>query len=298
MKLSLSVVNTTSDEEGGAGQHKLFGENIYVNDDSESVKYDNAYDRSESPVYDDRVTPAVELGDVRGSAIPEKPPARNQGGYFAKIPVPLSMITILTASWLVLGSILDIFLAGPDFSNVLINFYFVFFGLSILAITFPTDFDCANCLKAAQSNLEKWVRFLATNWGRGYFMLFICILAFGRNSWFRITIGLLLIINGVFLLWCGRLAGGKYNRLRDYLVAGYEGEELKMSIRGFKKQMLLVEGKITEPGLKSLIEYSGRFVTNSEVHAIFCFFDRDRKGKVGLDSFIDRIAETPYLKSL
>jgi len=297
MKLSLSVVNTTSDEEGGAGQ-KLFGENIYANDDSESVRYGSAYDKSDSPGYNDRVTPAVELGDVQGSVIPQKPPARNQGGWFAKIPLPLSMITIFTAMWLVVGSMLDIFLAGPGFANVLINFYFVFFGLSILAITCPTDFDCANCLKGAQSSLEKWARFLATNWGRGYFMLFICILAFSRNSWFRITIGVLLIMNGVFLLWCGRLAGGKYNRLRDYLVAGYEGEELKMSIRGFRKQMLLVDGKLTEPGLKSLIEYSGRFVTNSEVHAIFCFFDRDRTGKVGLDSFIDRIAETPHLKSL
>jgi len=297
MKLSLSVVNTTSDEEGGTGQ-KLFGENIYANDDSESVRYGSAYDKSDSPGYNDRVTPAVELGDVQGSVIPQKPPARNQGGWFAKIPLPLSMITIFTAMWLVVGSMLDIFLAGPGFANVLINFYLVFFGLSILAITCPTDFDCANCLKGAQSNLEKWARFLATNWGRGYFMLFICILAFSRNSWFRITIGVLLIINGVFLLWCGRLAGGKYNRLRDYLVAGYEGEELKMSIRGFRKQMLLVDGKLTETGLKSLIEYSGRFVTNSEVHAIFCFFDRNRTGKVGLDSFIDRIAETPYLKSL
>jgi len=298
MKLSLSVVHTTSDEEGGADHTKLYGENLYANENSESVKYGNAYDKSESPIYDDRVTPAVELGDVRGSIVPEKPQPRNQVGYFAKIPVPLSMITIFTATWLVVGSICDMFLAGPLLADIIINFYFVFFGLSILVITFPTDFDCANCLKGAQSVLEKWARFLATNWGRGYFMLFICILAFSRDSWFRITIGLLLIVNGVFSLWCGRLAGGKYNRLREYLAAGNEGEALKISIRGFRKQMMLVDGKLTEPGLKSLIEYSGRFVTNSEVHAIFCFFDRDRTGDVKLDEFIERIMETPFLKSL
>jgi len=300
MKLSLSEVNAASpsDEEGGAGRAKLYGENLYTNDDSESVKYGNAYDKSDSSVYDSRVTPAVELGEVRDSVLPAKPPARNQGGYFAKIPLPLSMITIFTASWLVLGSILDIFLAGPVFADVIINFYFVFFGISILSITCPTDFDCANCLKGHQSTIEKWARFLATNWGRAYFMLFICILSFSRDSWFRITIGLLLIINGVFSLWCGRLAGEKYNRLREYLVAGNEGDDLKRSVKSFKKQMLLKDGKLTERGLKSLIEYSGRFVTNSEVHAIFCFFDRDRTGKVGLDSFIERIADTPYLKSL
>jgi len=303
MKLSLSVVNTTSDEEGAAGNVKLYGENLYDDhDESESVKYGNTGVREEyggvREEYGDRVAPEVELGDVRGSVVPPKPEARNQGGYFAKIPLPLSMITIGTATWLVVGSILDIFLAGAELADVIINFYFIFFGLSILVITMPTDFDCANCLKGPRSSVEKWARFIATNWGRGYFMLFICILAFSRDSWFRITIGLLLIVNGIFSIWCGRLAGGKYNRMREYLVAGNEGDDLVRSIQAFKKQMMLVDGKLTESGLKNLIEYSGRFVTNSEVHAIFCFFDRDRTGKVRLDSFIRRLMDTHFLKSL
>jgi len=292
MKLSLSVVNTTSDEEIGAGNVRLFGENLYdIDDESESVKYD--YGGLEDEPWGGRVTPEVELGDI-----PPKPLARNQEGYFAKIPLPLSMITISTAVWLVAGSIIDIFHGAPDLADVIINFYLVFFGLSILVITMPTDFDFANCLKGPRSNLEKWARFIATNWGRGYFMLFICILAFSRTTWFRITIGLLLVVNGIFSIWCGRLAAGKYNRLREYLAAGQEGEGFVRSVKGFRKQMKLADGKLTESGLKSLIEYSGRFVTNSEVHAIFCFFDRERTGKVRLDSFIHRLQETELLKSL
>merc|ERR550517_2223313 len=156
----------------------------------------------------------------------------------------------------------------------------------------PTDFDWANCLKRPRSSLEKWARFIATNWGRGYFMLFICVLAFSHNSWYRITMGIVLILNGIFSIWCGRLAAQKYNRLREYLAAGNEGDDLVMSISGYKSKMMLEDGKLTERGLRSLIEYSGRFVTNSEVHAIFCFFDRDRKGKVRLNSFIELIMKT------
>jgi len=288
MKLALSGVNSAS-EEGG---NKVTGKSTY----DERVLYDGG-DSASVEEYGTRFPPSVELGDGRKSLTP-KPPPRNQGGYFAMIPLPLSMITIFTAIWLLVGSILDMILADVALADFVIDCYFIFFGFSILLITIPTDFDFANCLKRPRSSLEKWARFIATNWGRGYFMLFICVLAFSHNSWYRITMGIMLIVNGVFSIWCGRLAAKKYNRLREYLAAGNEGEALEMSIRGYQSKMMLVDGMIAECGLKSLIEYSGRFVTNSEVHAIFCFFDRDRTGKVRLNSFIERIMETKMMKSL
>jgi len=221
----------------------------------------------------------------------------NDSGFFAKIPVPLSMITSVTAAWLIAGSILDIFLSGPDLADFIIDCYFVFFGLCLLLIMMPTAFAFMKFLDSPRSAIEKWARFIATNWGQGWFMIFVCVLAFGSKSFFRILIGITLVLTGILTIWCGRLAAEKYNRLREYLAAGNEGDAMVRSIENLTGNVL-VDGLLTEAGIKSLVERSGRSVTASEVHAIFCFFDRDRLGTVELKRFVETIVENERLKSL
>jgi len=128
-------------------------------------------------------------------------------------------------------------------------------------------------------------------------MIFVCFLAFGSSSFLRIMIGVVLVLTGSLTIWCGRLAAKKYNRLRDYLVAGNEGDAMVKSIERLTKSVV-VDGYINEVGVKSLVEKSGRSVTPSEVHSIFCYFDRDRKGRVRLKRFIEIIKETERVKSL
>jgi len=222
---------------------------------------------------------------------------KNDSGWFAKLPIPLSIVTSVTAIWLITGSILDVLLTGPALADFIIDCYFVFFGLSLLLIMMPTAFGFMNFLEHPRSGVEKWTRFIATNWGQGYFMLFVCILAFGRTNFFRISVGIVLVLTGILSIWCGRLAAKKYNRLREYLGAGNEGDALVRSIED-KSRYVLVDGLISEDGIRSLVERAGRSVTRSEVHTIFCFFDRDRIGKVEMKQFVETLVEVERVKSL
>jgi len=222
---------------------------------------------------------------------------QNDSGYFAKVPIPLSVITSVTAAWLIAGSILDIIMASPDLADFIIDCYFVFFGLCLLLIMTPTAFTFMKFLEVPRSGVEKWSRFIATNWGQGYFMIFVCILAFGKDSIFRIIIGIVLVLTGILSIWCGRLAAKKYNRMRDYLAGGKEGDALVTNIQNLSRSFL-DDGLITESGIRSLVERSGRSVTRSEVHTIFCFFDRDRKGRVELNHFVETLVEIERVKSL
>jgi len=227
----------------------------------------------------------------------ERPQAVNQLGWFARIPIPLSIITCVTALWLITGSLLDIILEGPEIADFIIDCYFIFFGLCLLLMVMPTAFSFVVFLESPRSGVEKWTRFITTHWGRGYFMIFVCVLAFGRDTFFRIAIGVVLILTGILSIWCGRLAAQKFNRLKEYLAAGNEGDALVQSIENLTRDVL-VDGTISEHGLRALVEQSGRWVTPSEVHAIFCFFDRERLGKVELKDFTTILIETAHQKSL
>jgi len=275
------------------------GNNMYDDDEEGYGQYDQPELGSKVPP----PPPASAQGNIQSSHEPAnmkvQAPVSVQAepGLFAKVPIPLSMITSGTAVWLIAGSILHIVLEGPDLADFIIDCYFVFFGLCLLLIMMPTAFGFMKFLESSRSGVEKWARFIATNWGQGYFMIFMCILAFGNKSFFRITIGIVLVLTGILSIWCGRLAAKKYNRLRDYLAAGNEGDAMVKSIENLARAVL-VDSLITEMGVKSLVERSGRSVTPSEVHAIFCFFDRDRNGKVELKLFTETILENERLKSL
>jgi len=221
----------------------------------------------------------------------------NKLGWFSRIPIPLSIITSFTGLWIVIGSLLDIILAGPELADFIIDCYFIFFGFCLLLMVMPTAFSFVVFLETPRSGVEKWTRFIATHWGRGYFMIFVCVLAFGRDNFFRISMGVVLILTGILCIWCGRLAAQKFNRLKEYLAAGCEGDAFRNSVKA-KSRSVFIDGKISESGLRTLVEQSGRSVTPSEVHAIFCFFDRERNGSVELENFIDILEETERQKSL
>jgi len=266
---------------------------------------DNAYEDdvgaygTNEPELGSKVASPVKAGPT-GSMNVEGPTSaakQDDSGYFAKVPIPLSVITCITAAWLVAGAILDVLMENPDLADFIIDCYFVFFGLCLLLIMTPTAFTFMKFLEVPRSGVEKWSRFIATNWGQGYFMIFVCILAFGKDSFFRISIGIILVLTGILSIWCGRLAAKKYNRMRDYLAGGKEGDALVTNIQNLTRSFL-DNGLLTESGIRSLVERSGRSVTRSEVHTIFCFFDRDRKGQVELSQFVATLVETERLKSL
>lgn len=241
--------------------------------------------------------PSAAKGSSGAMDVNAAEPLRNDSGWFAKIPIPLSMITSVTAIWLVTGSVLDVLLQSPSLADFIIDCYFIFFGLCLLLIMMPTAFAFMKFLEVPRSGVEKWTRFTATNWGQGYFMLFVCILAFGRVNFFRISMGIVLILTGILSIWCGRLAAKKYNRLRLWLAAGKEGDLMVRSIENLSRSAL-VDDCITEGTIENLVVRSGRSVTKSEVHTIFCFFDRDRTGKVDMKHFVATLVEVEQLKSL
>merc|ERR1719319_978582 len=112
-------------------------------------------------------------------------------------------------------------------------------------------------VKKTRASIETWTRFMSTNWGRGEFFIFISILAFGMTSAIRIITGILLIACGILSIWCGRLAAGKYNRLREYLAAGQEGDAFYQSVQQ-KATGAFTNGVLTEAGIKKLVLDSGR----------------------------------------
>jgi len=281
--------------------HNMYNDGNNMYDDDEEGFGDSPY---EQPELGNKAPPpvpvAVAQGNIQNSQDLRVPPpvsSTEEPGLFAKVPIPLSVITSGTAAWLIAASIMDIIIEGAELADFIIDCYFVFFGLCLLLITMPNVLSCLSSLESSRSGVEKWARFIATNWGRGYFMIFMCVLAFGSKSFFRITVGIILVLTGILSIWCGRLAAKKYNRLREYLAAGNEGDAMVRSIENLTRGVL-VDSLLTEAGIKSLVERSGRSVTPSEVHAIFCFFDRDRMGKVELKHFVETILENERLKSL
>jgi len=264
---------------------------------STSSQYENAYNADEDDGFAD--------GDPEMGQDKIPPPTTSDGqtapmnqlGWFSRIPIPLSIITSVTALWVIIGSLLDIIIDKAALADFIIDCYFIFFGFCLMLMVMPTAFSCLVFLESPRSGVEKWSRFITTHWGRGYFMIFICILAFGRENFFRISMGIILVLTGILSIWCGRLAAQKFNRLKEYLAAGCEGDAFRNSVKD-KASGVLIDGGISEGSLRSLIEQSGRRVTPSEVHAIFCFFDRERKGTVELEIFIDILDETERQKSL
>jgi len=277
--------------------HNMYDGNVY---DDEVEAFGN--NQFQEPELGTKVPSSVPAGQGNnqfssGAMNVDAPSQSNDSGWFAKFPIPLSIVTSVTAAWLIAGSILDVLMEKPDLADFIIDCYFVFFGLCLLLIMMPTAFSFMKFLEAPRSGVEKWSRFIAANWGQGYFMIFICILAFGKDSFFRISIGIILVLTGILSIWCGKLAARKYNRMREYLAAGNEGDELVRSIENLSRNVL-IDGLIKEDGIRSLVERSGRSVTKSEVHAIYCFFDRDRKGEVELKHFIETLVEVERVKSL
>jgi len=228
------------------------------------------------------------------------PPApTSDPGYFAKLNIHITYVTVLSSLWIIAAGILNMILSSPVLADVIIDAYLIFFAICFLVIMLPNiNMRGFGWLGKLRGSVETWTRFLSTNWGRGWFFIFISVLAFGQNSVWRIITGIVLIINGILSIWCGRLAAAKYNRLREYLVAGTEGDQLLASVNDKGKQGFDVEGNLYEAGIKSLIIASGRQVTTSEVHAIYSFFDREHTGKIDIEQFAERLAQTVRLKSL
>jgi len=256
--------------------------------DPYSEEFHDGFANGDPEVGQEKVPPAAPGNNV----VPA-----NKLGWFSRIPIPLSIITFVTALWVITGSLLDIILERPELADFIIDCYFVFFGLCLLLVAMPDAFSCLSCLETPRSGIEKWTRFMTTSWGRGWFMIFISILAFGRDNFFRISVGVILILTGILSIWCGRLGARKFNRLKEYLAAGCEGDAFRNSVKA-KANSVLFDGRISKSGLKTLVEKSGRSVTASELHAIFCFFDRERKGSVELEKFIDILEQSGRLSTL
>lgn len=235
------------------------------------------------------------MGMQQGGA----PPPTSDGGYFAKLNIHITYVTVLSSLWIIAASILNMILSKPGLADVIMDCYLIFFSFCFLTISLPNaNMRGFGWLSKTRNSIEIWTRFLSTNWGRGWFFIFISMLAFGDNSVWRIITGIVLIINGILSIWCGRLAAAKYNRLREHLCAGKEGDALLNAVQANAMAGFNADGVLYESGVKALILASGRQVTNSEVHAIYVFFDREHTNSVDIEMFAERLAQTIRLKSL
>jgi len=111
----------------------------------------------------------VELGNKVPPPVPNAVQGNNQNpvtaspqktnentlGYFAKIPIPISIIISVAAMWLSAGSVLDILISGPNLADFVIDCYFVLFGVGLLLIKMPTTFSFMKCLESPRSGMEK-----------------------------------------------------------------------------------------------------------------------------------------------
>merc|ERR1712173_199821 len=80
--------------------------------------------------------------------------------------------------------------------------------------------------------LFNWFPLLSRMWGRAWFYLFVSILCYGganseTGAIFTVIAGVYITIISILSFVFSRLAGKKFARMREYIAAGAEGDEME-----------------------------------------------------------------------
>merc|ERR1711971_910594 len=130
-------------------------------------------------------------------AAPGPPP------FFIKLVnwFPIRLFAFIAGVALLVAPILDFLFFSPAFIQGFIYLYLTGFGIVTVMVEAPTW----KLTRVFQLKFFFWFRLLSRMWGRAWFYLFISIASF------------------VF----SRMAGKKFARIREFIAAGSEGDEME-----------------------------------------------------------------------
>jgi len=138
-----------------------------------------------------------------------------------------------------------------------------------------------------------WFRLLSRMWGRAWFYLFVSILCYapiGTDSGaiFTVVAGVYITFISIASFLFSRMAGKKFGRMREFIAAGAEGDELEgRFMRKFDELDLGGKpGTIGSVEIVKLAEQAGRTISNSERHAVQTFLDESCNGFVSKEDWM------------
>jgi len=189
--------------------------------------------------------------------------------------------------------ILDFIIGSPAFIQAFIYVYLMGFGLVVIASESPSW----KGTRKAQLGIFFWFRLMSRMWGRAWFYLFVAILCFAGlesgGAIFTVIAGVYLLCISIASFVFSRMAGRKFARLREFIAAGSEGDQM---VGRFMRKFDELdkggkEGTIGSAEIVKVMEQAGRTISNSERHAIQTFLDESCNGYVSKEDWMKMLVE-------
>jgi len=202
---------------------------------------------------------------------------------------PIRLFAFIAGVCLLVAPILDFLFFSPTFIQGFIYLYLMGFGVVTVMVEAPTW----TLTRVFQLKFFFWFRLLSRMWGRAWFYLFISILCYAGvetddSGIFVPVLGGYLTGISVLSFIFSRMAGKKFARIREFIAAGSEGDELEgRFMRKFDElDMGGTPGTIGSPEIVAVAKQAGRNVSNSERHAIQTFLDESCNGHVSKEDWM------------
>ena len=165
--------------------------------------------------------------------------------------------------------ILDFIIGKPAFIQAFIYIYLMGFGIVVVCCESPSF----KGMRKAQLGIFFWFRLMSRMWGRAWFYLFVSILCFsgvggGGGGGFTLVAGIYLMVICIASFVFSRMAGKKFARLREFIAAGAEGDQM---VGRFMRKFDELdkggkEGTIGSAEIVKVMAEAGRTISNSERH--------------------------------
>jgi len=202
---------------------------------------------------------------------------------------PLRLFSFFGGILLIGSPILDLaFAKKTPAIQFFIYVYLVAFGVITSIVESPTwKFS-----RFFQLKLFFWFRLLSRMWGRAWFYLFVSILCYGganseTGAIFTVIAGVYITIISILSFIFSRLAGKKFARMREYIAAGTENEDMEgRFMRKFDELDNDSDGNIGSAEIVTAAAQAARELTNSERHAIQTFLDESCNGYVSKEDWM------------
>lgn len=195
---------------------------------------------------------------------------------------PLRLFAFFGGCLLIAAPILDLAFTKTQAIQFFIYVYLIAFGVITVFVESPTwKFS-----RYFQLKLFFWFRLLSRMWGRAWFYLFVSILCYGganseSGAIFTIIAGVYITFISILSFVFSRLAGKKFARMREYIAAGSEKDEMEgRFMRKFDELDNDSDARIGSAEIVTAAAQASRELTNSERHAIQTFLDESCNGFV------------------
>jgi len=202
---------------------------------------------------------------------------------------PIRFFAFCGGVGLIVAPILDFLISSPAFIQGFIYIYLMGFGFVAVSVESPTW----KLTRVFQLKFFFWFRLLSRMWGRAWFYLFISILCYAgvetdSAGIFVPMLGAYLTVISIASFVFSRMAGKKFARIREFIAAGSEGDEMEgRFMRKFDElDVGGVAGTIGSPEIVKVAQQAGREISNSERHAIQTFLDESCNGHVSKEDWM------------